>query len=465
MLSANHLDMSKKDQKKYIFALSGEGLDILEKRIDTLGLRKGKSGRPSEDLVFKAVDALTCSKSTIKRVRDGLVVSEDLLKHVCEKLEFETWKDFLKEEESDQSSSDDAHESDHSTLYPYYIPSGTSHFKGRDAELDTLHQALYAKEKVAIYAVEGMGGVGKTELAIQYAKRYQQCYLGGICFIFARELQVGDRIVGFARSTLMLEVPVDLELPEQLAYCWRKWIPGEVLIILDDVTDFEVIQPYLPPKHFTRFKILITTRLTTSTDEIHSIPLEVLSLEDSLELLKSIIGPESINSELDSAIALCEWLGHLPLGLELVGWYVVDRRKVGSLLLSDMLQRLIAASQKDTAIKHKSLAKPKNRFFTAKKGVEAAFDLSWEELNLPSKHLGKKLGQCADEPIPLYFIEKFDQKYREKYPEDSELVGETLEDALWELLNIHLLKQIDDETYRLHSLIREFFRSKLEKGE
>ncbi|MFM6528327.1 MAG: hypothetical protein ACKPIB_08525, partial [Dolichospermum sp.] len=52
-----------------------------------------------------------------------------------------------------------------------YIPYGGSvHFVGRETELITLHEDLQRGDYVAI---SGMGGLGKTELAIQYAKRYE----------------------------------------------------------------------------------------------------------------------------------------------------------------------------------------------------------------------------------------------------------------------------------------------------
>ncbi|MEH2315576.1 tetratricopeptide repeat protein, partial [Nostoc sp.] len=51
-------------------------------------------------------------------------------------------------------------------------------FVGREAELEKLHQQLQTSRQVAIVAVAGMGGVGKTELATQYAKQHLQNYQG-----------------------------------------------------------------------------------------------------------------------------------------------------------------------------------------------------------------------------------------------------------------------------------------------
>ena len=67
-----------------------------------------------------------------------------------------------------------------------------------------LHQQLQEKEPVVISSIAGMGGVGKTELALQYATQYKSTYTGGICWLYAREVSVGIRIVAYAQVQLGL---------------------------------------------------------------------------------------------------------------------------------------------------------------------------------------------------------------------------------------------------------------------
>jgi hypothetical protein len=145
---------------------------------------------------------------------------------------------------------------------PSNLPrSAVIQFVGRDEALNTLHDQLQQKERVAICAIAGMGGVGKTELALQYALSHQQqgTYPGGLCWLQAAETEVGTQIVSFARVQLDLQIPDGLDLQEQVAYCWRHWRGGEVLMVFDDVRNYEKIKPYLPPAE-PRFKVLITTR-------------------------------------------------------------------------------------------------------------------------------------------------------------------------------------------------------------
>lgn len=356
------------------------------------------------------------------------------------------------------------------SLQPKEIPnnvprSGVAQFVGREPELERLHMQLQQGNLVSISAVEGMGGVGKTELAIQYTQQYSSSYEGGICWLFAREFNVGTQVVGFAQAQLNLKIPEGLELPDQTAFCWRNWREGEVLLVLDDVVNYSRdVERYLPPPASSRFKVVMTTRLMFGPP-IQSLSLNVLSPEQSLELLTVLIGKERVQQELDIAKTLCDWLGYLPLGIELVGRYLLKRTYLS---LSTLLFRLQEKAKKRQAIKHDALQRDEaTGTSTARRGAEAAFDLSWEELDEPSQHLGKLLSLFALAPIPWYLAEAVEQKYCENSDGNQEFDVEAFEKARAGLLDLHLLQlsQQQEQIYRLHSLIREFFRVKLEPGE
>jgi len=192
-------------------------------------------------------------------------------------------------------------------------------FIGRRAELDQLHRLLQENTQVAIAAaVTGMGGVGKTELAIQYAREQLSTYPGGVCWLSARKFAVG--LVEFAHPHFFPNVNLEhLSLPEQVTYCWQHWVEGDVLLVLDDVTNYEKqVKPYLPES--SRFKLLLTTREKLG-DKFECLNLEVLKPLAAMALLKSLIGRKRLQQEPWLARKLCKWLGYLPLGLELVGCY------------------------------------------------------------------------------------------------------------------------------------------------
>ncbi|MGI2907573.1 hypothetical protein [Tolypothrix sp. VBCCA 56010] len=70
--------------------------------------------------------------------------------------------------------------------------SGVTEFVGRETELELLHQLLQGNHSVAIAAIAGMGGVGKTELALQYALKQREFYCGGICWCQVKSGDVGS---------------------------------------------------------------------------------------------------------------------------------------------------------------------------------------------------------------------------------------------------------------------------------
>ena len=325
--------------------------------------------------------------------------------------------------------------------------SGVVEFVGREKELQTLHQMLQENSQVAIAAIDGMGGVGKTELALQYAMTHREIYKGGICWLLAKTEDVGVQVVRFARSHLDLNPQEDLDLLGQVQYCWQHWREGKVLLVLDDVTDFQRVMSYLPPQS-SRFKVLITTRERFGKPIVR-LDLDVLAPEAALELLKFFLGNERVERELDIGVELCQWLGYLPLGLELVGRYLEDE----SLSLSQMLERL-----KQQRLKHFSLREV-DPIMTARLGVEDAFELSWKRLDENAQQLGCLLSLFALAPILWELVEKV---YRRWQGEAFKL--EELEKPRRDLIKLHLLKR-DNETYRLHQLIREFFKDKLEEFE
>ncbi|MEH1868354.1 MAG: tetratricopeptide repeat protein, partial [Nostoc sp.] len=336
--------------------------------------------------------------------------------------------------------------------------SGVVEFVGREDELQNLHQLLQDNKQVAMSttgyayaAIAGMGGVGKTELALQYAIQHREIYNGGLCWLLAKTGDVGIQVVQFARTQLDLNPPEDFDLLAQVQYCWRRWREGDVLLVLDDVSDYEQVKPYLQSLP-SRFKVLMTTR--QKLGRIAQLSLDVLQPEAALELLKSLLKetPGRIEKELALANQLCEWLGYLPLGVELVGRYLARKE---DLSLAEMLRRL-----EKERLDERSLSKSKSEAdMTAQGGVLAAFELSWQELEDDDEQLGCLLSLFAAAPIPWKLVEQC------LLEEDAEDLEEIRDDRL---LNLHLLQRKGEGIYQLHPLLREFFQYKLtglDKGE
>ncbi|WP_083305170.1 tetratricopeptide repeat protein [Moorena producens] len=355
------------------------------------------------------------------------------------------------------------------------VRSGVVNFVGRNEQLKDLHQQLQEKERIAITTVTGMAGVGKTELAIQYAQRQKQqsTYPAGICWIQVQASNPGEQLLSFAKSQLNLNPPEDWELSEQLDYCWSRWPPldGDVLYILDDVRDYEDIEGYLPPQE-SRFKVLITTRKYWLSESFEQLRLEVLDEKAALELLTSFIGKSRLEKESKVASQLCNDLGYLPLGLELVGRFLKRR---SDWTLARMVQEL---EEKLNELKPSG-------GMTAQRGVEAALALSWEELDSQGQWLGCLLSLFALAPIKWTLVETClsitntsqDSILQRWFPTFSRLISslipsrkdKSLEVRDWKdvieysLLGLNLIRETEQENYQLHQLVRKYFRSKLEQ--
>jgi tetratricopeptide (TPR) repeat protein len=334
------------------------------------------------------------------------------------------------------------------TGIPENLPrSGVVTFVGRDTFMSELHQMLQQGHRVAESAIAGMGGIGKTELALQYALKHlnENTYLGGECWLRAQQ-DVAIQIVDFAITRLGLKIPDELKLPQQVAWCWQHWQEGLVLIVYDDVQRYEDIQPYLPPVN-QRFKVLLTTRLDLP-DQVQKLSLEELTEEASLDLFRSIVTDGRIDRELKVAKDICKWLGYLPLGLELAGRYLACRKDLSLTKLWERLQQ--------QRLKAEALIEAVSGM-TAQRGIAAAFELSWDEMlkNSPNaEQVTGLLGLFASAPIPWNLVQNCLSDWNE----------EDLENVQYKkLLGLHLLQRVSEGTYQLHSLIREFFRAKLEQ--
>ncbi|WP_254064793.1 tetratricopeptide repeat protein [Microcystis aeruginosa] len=300
----------------------------------------------------------------------------------------------------------------------------------------------------------GMGGIGKTELARQFGwQQWQEkAYPGGICWLNVAESDggfIGTSILDFARVHLKLTLPDEGELDVKIRYCWQNWLAGNVLIIFDDVRDYQQIRDYLPPQEEKRFQVLITTRKEYLSATIATFRVEVLKEKDALDLLRSYLKDNRIDTQIEAAKLLCQDLGYLPLALELVARLLVRRQ---DWKISKIRQKLA-----ENGLDEPSLDKnPKfHGEMTAERGLKAAFNLSWEELHSEpeAQILALYLSLFALAPFPKEMI-------LDLFPdEDGDTVEEWLTDSL---VHLSLVQDNRDGWYEIHPLLRRYFRDKLE---
>ncbi|WP_066381171.1 tetratricopeptide repeat protein [Anabaena sp. CA = ATCC 33047] len=316
-------------------------------------------------------------------------------------------------------------------------------FVGREAELEKLHEMIQQSQQVAIVAVAGMGGVGKTELATQYAQQNLSNYPGGVCWLSAQGIDVKIQILRFAESKFKFIAPEDWELADRVKYCWDRWDAGDVLLVFDDVTDYITqVKPYLSSVS-SRFKVLLTTRLGFDRT-LSQLSLGVLNPLAAMKLLKLLVERDRLKNEPWVARKICKFLGYLPLALELVGRYLDT---MPDLSLQTLLKRL-----EKKRLEHEAMVKA-NPLMRYEYGVAEAFDLSWEQLDENAKNLGYWLSLYALADIPLFMEEIADDEQQE-----------IREKAIADLRKLHLLQRPSQGIYRLHPLIRQYFQMKLNES-
>jgi tetratricopeptide (TPR) repeat protein len=321
-----------------------------------------------------------------------------------------------------------------------------------------LHQELQRGDYVAI---AGMGGVGKTELATQYARRYEKDY-GGIAWFNDRESNLAAEVLEFFRLQFGFEISQKLggrllNLKEQVAWCWSKYPNSAlpILIVFDDVTDLANLREVIPNDN--RFRVLITTRLRNlDPNFIQEIPLDVLSPQKepgkAFELLKRLLGKKDrrVENQPQAAIAICECLEYLPLGIELVGAYLVRDPEIS---LDIMFERLQERKLAEEALQDRETLN------STQLGVKAAFALTWEELDPLAQQLGKFLSLFSPALIlwNLVIGAATDGGKLDTWSKNQ------LKGAKRQLYKRNLLQLVEEREgcYKIHALVRWFLQEQL----
>ncbi|MEJ2670107.1 MAG: TIR domain-containing protein, partial [Gammaproteobacteria bacterium] len=205
------------------------------------------------------------------------------------------------------------------------------HFIGRVADLWQLHDSLSEQGAAVVQGVgvvSGTGGLGKTQLAIEYAHRFGAFYPGGVFWI---EAELGRaHLISRIAATANIEYDPKAPEAEQLHTVWRCLDQRAAsLVLLDNFPEDEPLRPWLPPTIRTR--VLVTTRRNDLTQHAR-IQLQVLSPEEGLRALNA--GERRYG---DEAKALVEAVGGLPLALELLRDALEQRTSVS---VTDVLDAL-----------------------------------------------------------------------------------------------------------------------------
>ncbi|WP_329101331.1 tetratricopeptide repeat protein [Micromonospora sp. NBC_01699] len=213
---------------------------------------------------------------------------------------------------------------------PGQLPAQPYAFTGRTAQLDELRGLLDAATRsgtTALVMLSGAAGVGKTALAVHFARRVADRFPDGQLYIDLRGyhpsgavLDSGEAVRGFLDAFAVAPGQLPAGLAAQSALLRTLLAGRRVLMVLDNARDAEHVRPLLPggPGCLT----LITSRshLTglIATEGAHPLTLGLLSAGEARELLIRRLGPTRVAAEPEAVAAIVAHCAGLSLALAIM---------------------------------------------------------------------------------------------------------------------------------------------------
>ena len=258
----------------------------------------------------------------------------------------------------------------------FSMPSRNIRFTGREQDLRQLRDQLRAGTAVVLagnepVALQGMGGIGKTQLAIEYAYRFRAAY----DVVFWMNVEQANVIESeLADLGTLLGVPARQSAHEyaravlqSLQHTDKRW-----LIVFDNAEDAAGVEEYLPTG---AGHVIITSRMSTWGERVKLLPVNVFTRKESQQHLQQRVP----NMQDADAGRIAELLGDLPIAVAAAAAWLADTgNSVDEYLLHIMRSgpRGLREPQSDTP-------------------VEATWDLSLRLLNQRSPAAYRLLQMCS----------------------------------------------------------------------
>ncbi|HKQ08850.1 MAG TPA: tetratricopeptide repeat protein, partial [Blastocatellia bacterium] len=202
-------------------------------------------------------------------------------------------------------------------------------FTGRDEILWALRRTFDSGNAIALTqtsSISGLGGIGKTQTAVEYAYRYRDKYKS---LLWARADSRESLISDFTDIAKLLNL-VEINVPYQstVTSAVREWLASseDWLLILDNADDPQIIQEFLPETHAGH--ILLTSRAPTLDyrDITGRIEEDLMSVDEAAEFVVKRAGQSIQGSVGGGAVpALTGQLEYLPLALDQAGAYIAKQ--------------------------------------------------------------------------------------------------------------------------------------------
>jgi DNA-binding SARP family transcriptional activator/Tfp pilus assembly protein PilF/DNA-binding XRE family transcriptional regulator len=336
---------------------------------------------------------------------------------------------------------------------PAQLPAGTAGFVGRRDELNQLDKLLGtggSTPTVVISAVSGMAGIGKTTLAVHWARRVADQFPDGQLYVNLRGFDPAGTATSPAevvRSFLdALDVPaqrVPAGLDAQAALYRSLLAERRMLVLLDNARDADQVRPLLPGA--PGCLVLVTSRnqltgLIASAGAV-PLPLELLDPDEARALLGRRLGMERTAAEPAAVDEIVERCARLPLALAVVAARAATQPELP-------LAGLAA-----------DLRHPHDRLDTLSTGdpgtdVRSVFSWSYRQLSGPAGRLFRLLGVHPGPDLSVSAAASL-----------AGIPPALVRPLLAELARAHLVTERVPGRYALHDLLRAYAGELAASGE
>ena len=342
----------------------------------------------------------------------------------------------------------------HSDLEPasHHLPLPPAPLLGRDTELAALER-LFKDPQCRLLTLTGMGGIGKTRLAIEFALRQRDMLFDGIHYVPLASVNSVESIVPAVAEALEYSFSGPADLKEQLIKYMSVNMKQSELLVLDNLEHLivqssetvELVSEFL--QRLPQLKILTTSRERLNLQgewmyELHGLPVPPVEFADKLDNYSSAVlfiqRAQHIradfavsDSERNDLVRICRLVDGVPLAIELAAAWV------SMLTCSEIAQEIeanidfLSTSMRDLPERHRSL--------------KATFDHSWKLLSDRERDMLSRLS---------VFRGGFDRNAAEK------VAGATLP-LLASLVSKSLVRRTETGRYDLHEVIRQYTSSHL----
>ncbi len=346
---------------------------------------------------------------------------------------------------------------------PWNVPAGVPFFTGREDVLERLHQALSEKGTAAIaqrQAISGLGGIGKTQTAIEYAKRHHNEYKA-VLWVVAESRE--SLISGFASIAGVLNLPErNIQDQSLTVKAVKRWLDSNFdwLLILDNADNPKLVEEFIPAN--PKGHILLTSRAQVfdAIGILNPLELEELSPEDAINFLLNRTGRNDLEPEEARAVEqLAQELDYLPLALEQAGAYIKELRSSFKDYITSYHQRGLELLEKGQMIGE------------YRKSVRTTWSLNFQQVEQTSKAAADLLRVSAflnPDRIPIELIHLGAVELGPELSHELANVANDpllLDEVLKPLIQYSLIhRDRKSRTYDIHRLVQAVLKDGMEES-